>query len=119
MVGILTSHPASWVQGWVRHCGGIKLRIEALDLRINLLAVLSSQVLELVDYDLRGQSIVCRRAVNLLALPLDSTDFFMKHPGLILESVMACRMLPVELGVAPLKAAPFSALSLDTSESSC
>jgi hypothetical protein len=76
--------------------------MEVLDLRVYLLVVLRQQWLELIDYDPRGQSIVCRRAVNLLAFPLDLADFFVKHPRLIPELVTACRTLPVELGVVPL-----------------
>jgi hypothetical protein len=37
--------------------------------------------------------------VNLLALPLDQANFFVKRPRLISESFSANRSLPVELGV--------------------
>jgi hypothetical protein len=41
---------------------------------------LKQQGCESIDDDSGGQGIVCRRAVNLLALPLDPVDFFMEHP---------------------------------------
>jgi hypothetical protein len=56
---------------------------------------------ELIDYSLRGQSIVCRRAVDLLALPLDPFEFLLQSLRMISESVSACWALPVELGVVP------------------
>jgi hypothetical protein len=101
MVGVLTSPPASLVKGWVCHCSGVKHCMEVLDLRVYLLAIHRQQGHELIDDDLGGQSIVCSRAVNLLTLPLDLTDFFMKLLRSIPESVMACRTLSVELGVMP------------------
>jgi hypothetical protein len=101
MVGVLTSPPASLVKGWVRHCSGIKHCMEVLDLHAYLLAIHRQQGRELIDDDLGGQSIVCSCAVNLLTLPLDLTDFFMKRLRPIPESVMACRTLLVELGVVP------------------
>jgi hypothetical protein len=44
---------------------------------------------------------VYRCTVNLLVLPLDSADFFVKHSGMSLEIVVTDRMLTVELGVVP------------------
>jgi hypothetical protein len=44
---------------------------------------------------------VCSRAVNLLVLPLDSTDLLVKRPSPIPELFLVCRPLPVELGVVP------------------
>jgi hypothetical protein len=93
--------------------------MEALDKCLYLLAILMQQGHELIDYDLGGQSIVCRHAVNLLALPLNPTDFFVKSPRLIPESFSACRTLLFELGVVPLEAAPSSTSSSNTPESSC
>jgi hypothetical protein len=75
--------------------------MEALDLRVFLLTVPWQQGRELVDYDPRGQSIVHRCAVNLLALPLDPTDFFVERPGPILESVTTSQTLSIKLGVVP------------------
>jgi hypothetical protein len=39
--------------------------------------------------------------INLLALPLDPADFFVKHPRPIPELFLAYQTLPVELGVVP------------------
>jgi hypothetical protein len=64
-----------------------------------LLIVLWQQGCELVDYDPRGQIIVCRRAINLLALPIDLADFFVKCPRPRLESDVLGWTLTVELGV--------------------
>jgi hypothetical protein len=91
MVGVLTSPPVSSVMGQVRHCGSVKHCMEELDLCIYFLAILRQQGCELIDDDPRGQGIVCRRAVNLLALPLDLADFFVEHPRLIPESLSASR----------------------------
>jgi hypothetical protein len=75
--------------------------MEVLDLHAYLLAIHRQQGRELIDDDLGGQSIVCSCAVNLLTLPLDPTDFFMKRLRPIPESVTGCRTLSVELGVVP------------------
>jgi hypothetical protein len=75
--------------------------MEALDLRVYLLAIHRQQGRELIDDDPGGQSIVCRHVVNLLSLQLDPPNFFVKRPRLIPESVMACRTLLIELGVVP------------------
>jgi hypothetical protein len=101
IVEVLTSPHASFLKHWVHHCGGVKHCIEALDLCIYLRVVLRQQGHELIDYDLRGQSIVSRHAVDLLGLPLDLADFIVKHPRPIPELVMACRTLQVELEVVP------------------
>jgi hypothetical protein len=42
---------------------------------------------------------VCRRAVNLLTLPLNLVDFFVKHSEPSLEPIAVARTLTVELGV--------------------
>jgi hypothetical protein len=48
----------------------------------------------LVDYDLRGQSIVFQ-----LGLPLDPVEFLVKHLELILELISTSRATLIELGV--------------------
>jgi hypothetical protein len=119
IVEVLTSPPASLVKGWVHHYSGAKHCIEVLDLCVYLLVVLRQQERELINYDSGGQSIVCKRAVNLLTLPLDPAGLFLKRLRPILESVMTCWTLPVERGVCPPKAAPTSGSSSDAHESSC
>jgi hypothetical protein len=101
MVGVLTSPPASLVKSQVCHYNSVEHCMEALDLHVYLLAILIQQGCELIDDDPRGQSIVCRPGLNLLALPHDLADFFMECSRPISESVMACQTLPVELGVVP------------------
>jgi hypothetical protein len=62
--------------------------MKVLDLQIYLLIVLRQQGHEKIDYDPRGQSIVCRCAVDLLTLPLDPAHFFVKRLRPIPESIM-------------------------------
>jgi hypothetical protein len=99
LVRVLTLPPVSSVKGRVHHCGSIKHCVEALDLRVYFLAVLRHQGHELIDDDPRGQIVVCRHVVNLLALPLNLTDFFMECSRSIPESFSASRSLPVELSI--------------------
>jgi hypothetical protein len=54
-----------------------------------------------IDDDLGGKGDVCRRAVNLLALPLNLADFFVQHPRPILKSFSTSRPVSVELAVVP------------------
>jgi hypothetical protein len=87
-------------------------------LYVYLFAVLGQQRSELVDYDPRGQSVVCWRVVDLLALPLNPAEFLMKGSRPVSESVAPRWAMPVELGVVPPEAAPSSASSPNTPESS-
>jgi hypothetical protein len=59
----------------------------------------------MIDYDPRGQNIVCTHAVNLLTLPLDPANFIVKHPRPIPESVTAHQMLRLNLGWFAMKIA--------------
>jgi hypothetical protein len=99
MVGILTSPPVPMVKGRVRHCGRVKHCIKTIDLYIYLFTVLRQQRSELVNDHPVGQGIVGRRSVDLLAMPLDPTKFFMKHLRVIPESLPP--VVPVVLGVMP------------------
>jgi hypothetical protein len=101
MVEVLTSPPISSVKGRVHHCSNIQHRMEVLDLRVYIHAILRQQGCEFIDYDPRGQSIVCKRVVNLLAMLLDPADFFVKHSRLIPKSFLVYRTLLIELGVVP------------------
>jgi hypothetical protein len=85
MVRILTSPTVPMVKGQVRHCGHVKHCMEMLNLCIYLLAVLRQQRSELVDDHLGGQGTVARRAIDLLALPVNPTGFLVKHPRVVLE----------------------------------
>jgi hypothetical protein len=123
MVGILTSPPVPMVKGRVRHCGRVKHCIKTIDLYIYLFTVLRQQRSELVNDHPGGQGIVGRRSVDLLAMPLDPTKFFMKHLRVIPESLP-----PVVRGIAgctwgdappPPEVAPSTASSSDSPESSC
>jgi hypothetical protein len=55
----------------------------------------------LVEDHPRGYGIAGRRVVDLLALPLDPTDFLMEHPRAVPKSFPSCGELPVVLGVMP------------------
>jgi hypothetical protein len=52
---------------------------------------------EVVNYGMRGQSVVGWRAVDLLILPLDPIELVMKCLGLVLESLSAGRATSIEL----------------------
>jgi hypothetical protein len=80
MARVLTLPPVPSMKGRVCHCSSVKHCMEALDPCIYLFAILRHQGHELIDYDPRGQSIVCRRVVNLFALPQDLVNFFVKRP---------------------------------------
>jgi hypothetical protein len=90
--------------------------MEALDLHVYLLNVLRTQRHELIDDDQRGQSIVCRRAVNLLALPLDLANFFVNRLRPIPESFSAIRSLPVELHVVSPRGGTILSFTLERSQ---
>jgi hypothetical protein len=68
-------------------------------MQIYLFTVLRQQRRELVNYDSRGQSIVCWRVVDLLALPLKSTTLLVKCVGSVSEPFSACQATSIELGV--------------------
>jgi hypothetical protein len=99
MVVTMTSHPISSVKDRVCHGGSVKHCMKALDLWIYLLTILRQQGCELIDDDPGGQCVVCRRAVNLLALPLDPANFLMEPQRPILESFSPSRSVPVKLAV--------------------
>jgi hypothetical protein len=101
MIGVMNSPPISSLKGRARHCSSVKHGMEALDLRVNLLTILMQQGRELIEDDPGGQGVACRCAVNLLALPLDPSNFFMKHLRPILESFLATQTLSIQLGVVP------------------
>jgi hypothetical protein len=50
---------------------------------------------------LEDKGIVGRRAIDLLALPLDPVEFLVKHLRAVPESLPSCGALPVVLGVVP------------------
>jgi hypothetical protein len=101
MVGVLTSPPASLVKGWVCHCSGVKHRVKLLDLQVYIFTVFGQQRHKLVDYDSGDQRVVCRRAVDLLALSLDLAKFLMKRLGPISEPLSARWETSIEHGVVP------------------
>jgi hypothetical protein len=68
-------------------------------LQVYFCVVLGQQVHQLINYGPIGQSIVHRRAVDLLALPLDAAEFFLQGARMTSESVSVSRALPVELGM--------------------
>jgi hypothetical protein len=119
MVRVLTSPFISSVKAWVHHGGCVKHCIDVLDMCDYLLAVLRQQGCELIDDDPGGQGVVCRRAVNLLTLPLNLVEFFVECPRSVPESLSTRRSLPVEHGVVSPKATPSSASPSDPPESSC
>jgi hypothetical protein len=119
MIGVLSTPPVSSLKDLVHHCSNVKHSTVLLDLCVNLITVLRKQGHELIEDEPGGQGIVCLRAVNLLALPLNPADFLVKHPRPIPESFLASLMLPIERGVVPHEAAPSSDSSLDALESSC
>jgi hypothetical protein len=75
--------------------------MEAFDLCIYLLIVFRQQWHELFDDHHGGQDNVCLCAVNLLALPLDPTEFLTDHLRPVPEPFSAGRVLSVELWVVP------------------
>jgi hypothetical protein len=75
--------------------------MELPNLQVHFFTVLGQQRCELVEYGSRGQSIVGWRVVNLLTMPLDLTEFFLKCPGLISEPILARWATPIEFGVVP------------------
>jgi hypothetical protein len=74
--------------------------MEPLDLQIHFFTILGQQRREFVNSGLRGQSIVGRRVVDLLALPLDPAEFLLECSG----SISELRVMLIELGVVPPEA---------------
>jgi hypothetical protein len=78
--------------------------MEPLDLQIHFFTILGQQRREFVNSGLRGQSIVGRRVVDLLALPLDPAEFLLECSGSISELLSVDRAMLIELGVVPPEA---------------
>jgi hypothetical protein len=75
--------------------------MELPNLQFHFFTVLGQQRHELVDYGLRGQSIVGRCVVNLLAMTLDPVKFFLECLGSISEPISTSKMASIEYGVLP------------------
>jgi hypothetical protein len=82
---VLTLPPVSLIKGRVNHYSHVQHCMEVLDLRIYFLTVFRQQGCELVDDHPGNQGIVCRRAVNLLALKLDLAEFITNRLRTVLE----------------------------------
>jgi hypothetical protein len=75
--------------------------VKLLDLQVYIFTVFGQQRHKLVDYDSGDQRVVCRRAVDLLALSLDLAKFLMKRLGPISEPLSARWETSIEHGVVP------------------